>query len=50
MKITSNIGLLLLAIYLLVVGVMSVFGGLNIPPIVPGILALVAGVLLLIGR
>ena len=50
MKITSNIGLLLLAIYLILVGAMSLFGGLNIPAIIPGILALVAGILILIGR
>lgn len=50
MKITSNIGLLLLAIYLILVGVTSIFGGFNIPAIVPGILALVAGILILIGR
>ncbi len=50
MKITSNIGLLLLAIYLILVGAMSLFGGLSIPAIIPGILALVAGILILIGR
>ncbi len=50
MKLTSNIGMLLLAIYLILVGVMAVFGGFNIPPIVPGILALVAGILILIGK
>lgn len=50
MKLTSNIGMLLLAIYLLLTGIISIFGGLHIPAIVPGILALVSGVLLLIGK
>ncbi|MDH4475124.1 MAG: hypothetical protein QE274_01505 [Verrucomicrobiaceae bacterium] len=51
MQITKNIGMLLLAIYLLLIGVMSLFGinlgELNI--LVP-ILALASGVLILIGR
>jgi hypothetical protein len=51
MQITKNIGMLLLAIYLILIGVMSLFGinlgELNI--LVP-ILALASGVLILIGR
>ena len=51
MQITKNIGMLLLAIYLILIGVMSLFGinlgQLNI--LVP-ILALASGVLILIGR
>lgn len=50
MKLTSSIGMLLLGIYLILVGVMQVFGGLEIPVIIPGILAVVAGVFVLIGR
>lgn len=50
MHITSNIGLLLLAIYLILIGLSSVVATLAIPPIVLGILALAAGVFILIGR
>lgn len=50
MHFTSNIGLLLLAIYLILVGVSTLVGGFGIPPIVMGILALVAGIFLIIGR
>lgn len=41
--------MLLLAIYLILVGIMSV-AGVAIPSIVLGVLALAAGVLILIGR
>ena len=51
MKITKNLGILLLAIWLILHGLISLlnfaFAGL---PLVMGILALVAGILLLIGR
>jgi hypothetical protein len=51
MNFTKNIGMLLLAIYLIVVGLIGIFGislgGLSI--LVP-ILALVAGIFILIGR
>ncbi len=49
MKMPGNIGMLLLAIYLILVGVVSIFA-VAIPGIVMGILALVAGILLLIGK
>jgi len=46
--ITKNLGMLLLAIYLILVGIMALFHvGI---PVVTGILALVAGILILIGR
>ena len=51
MTITKNIGMLLLAIYLIIVGISSAFGfslgqfGILVP-----LLAIAAGVLLLIGR
>lgn len=48
MRFTS-IGMLLLAIYLILVGIIQL-AGVAIPGIVMGILAIVAGVLLLIGR
>ena len=49
MKITRNLGLLVLAIYLILVG-LSAF--VSIGPLGPilGLLALVAGILILIGR
>lgn len=50
MKFTSNIGILLLAIYLILVGVSVLVSGLAIPPIVMGILALVSGIFLIIGK
>jgi hypothetical protein len=49
MNFTKNIGMLLLAIYLILVGLMSL-AGFAIPPIVMGILALVAGICILIGK
>ena len=48
MNITKNLGMLLLAIYLIVIGLMGLFGfslGILIP-----ILALAAGILILIGK
>ena len=49
MFITRNIGLLLLAIYLILVGI-SGLAALAIPGIVLAILALAAGIFILIGR
>jgi hypothetical protein len=49
MNITKNLGMLLLAIYLILVGIMAVIH-IAIPVIVTGILALAAGILILIGR
>jgi hypothetical protein len=45
-----NIGLLLLAIYLILVGITALIPGLAIPSIVYGILALISGIFILIGR
>lgn len=50
MRFTSNIGFLLLAIYLILVGISSLVTGIAIPGILLGILALVAGIFILIGR
>jgi len=47
--ITKNLGMLLLAIYLILVGIMALVH-FAIPVIVTGILALAAGILILIGR
>lgn len=49
MNFTKNIGMLLLAIYLILVGIMSL-AGVVIPGILLGILALLAGIMILIGK
>jgi len=49
MIITKNLGMLLLAIYLIIVGI-TVLVHIVIPVVVTGILALAAGILILIGR
>jgi hypothetical protein len=50
MTFTRNIGMLLLAIYLILVGIIALAGGLAIPPVLTGVLALIAGIFILIGR
>ena len=47
---TKNLGMLLLAIYLILVGIMALVAGIAIPPIITGILALAAGILILLGK
>lgn len=49
MGITKNIGMLLLAIWLILTGVI-VLAGVAIPGIIMGILALISGIFILIGR
>jgi hypothetical protein len=49
MTITRNIGMLLLAIYLILVGIIAI-AGLAIPLVLTGVLALLAGIFILIGR
>lgn len=49
MKIISNIGFILLAIYLILAGIMALVG-IAIPGMVMGILAIVSGVFILLGR
>lgn len=48
--ITKNLGMLVLAIYLILVGIISLVPTIGIPGIVMGILALIAGILILIGK
>ena len=50
MYITNNIGMILLAIYLLLVGITGLASGLAIPPVILAVLAILAGVFILIGR
>jgi uncharacterized membrane protein HdeD (DUF308 family) len=47
--ITKNLGMLLLAIYLILVGIIALVH-VAIPTIVTGIIALLAGILILIGK
>lgn len=49
MNFTKNIGMLLLAIYLILVGITALFA-VAIPSVVMGVLALAAGILILIGK
>ena len=49
MNFTKNIGMLLLAILLILWGIMTAFA-VAIPAIVMGILAIAAGIFILIGR
>lgn len=50
MSITRNIGMILLSVYLILVGLSLVIAGFVIPPVILGILAIAAGVFILIGR
>ena len=50
MNFTKNIGMLLLAIYLILVGIEALVPSIAIPAIIMGILALAAGIFILIGR
>lgn len=49
--ITKNLGMLLLAIYLILVGIIGIFGmSLGAAGILLPILALIAGILILLGK
>ena len=48
MTFTKNIGMLLLAIYLILVGLVGTFGFSF--GVIPGIIALIAGIFILLGR
>ncbi len=47
--VNRNAGLLVLGIYLVLVGI-SGFTTLGLPPVVMAVLALIAGILLIVGR
>ena len=49
MNFTKNIGMLLLAIYLILAGI-GLLTGFIIPAIIMGLLAILAGIFILIGR
>ena len=48
-QVQRNLGMLTLAIYLILIG-LSGFVALGLPPALTGVLALIAGILILIGR
>jgi hypothetical protein len=50
MRLTKSLGSILLAIWLILSGLMVVVTGFALPPIVMAVLAIAAGVLILLGR
>jgi hypothetical protein len=50
MRLTKSLGSILLAIWLILWGVMQVVAGFALPPIVMAVLAIAAGVLILLSR
>jgi hypothetical protein len=50
MRMTNNIGFILLALYLILVSLTAFAPGIAIPSIVFGMVALAAGIFILIGR
>jgi hypothetical protein len=50
MNFTKNIGMLLLAIYLILAGLGLLIPTIAIPALIMGILALAAGIFIIIGR
>ena len=50
MKLTKSIGLILLSIWLMLWGLMAVLSGFAIPPIIMAVLAIAAGIFILLGR
>jgi len=50
MNFPKNIGFTLLAIYLILVGVAALIPGLMLPSIIFGVIALLAGIFILLGK
>lgn len=50
MKFISNVGFILLAVYLIILGLAGLIAGFAVPPIVMSILPIAAGVCILIGK
>ncbi len=48
--VIRNIGFILLAVYLILVGISAVIPALSIPVIIYGILAIAAGIFILLGK
>lgn len=50
MSMTRNIGMILLAVFLLLVGITHLIVGFAISPVLLGVLAIAAAIFILIGR
>jgi len=50
MRLTKSIGMILLAIWLILWGLGTALTGFAIPPIVMAVLAIAAGIFILVGR
>jgi len=50
MRLTKSLGSILLAIWLILWGLMAIVTGFALPPVVMAVLAIAAGVLILLGR
>jgi hypothetical protein len=50
MRLTKSLGSILLAIWLILWGLMAIVSGFALPPVVMAVLAIAAGVLILLGR
>jgi hypothetical protein len=50
MRFSGSIGMILLSIYLILIGLTTLVGSIAIPAVVYGVLAIAAGICLLIGR
>jgi hypothetical protein len=48
-RVTQNVGMLLLGIYLILVG-LGGLAAIGIPPVLTTVLALLAGILIIVGR
>ena len=50
MRLTKSLGSILLAIWLILWGLMAIVTGFALPPVVMAVLAIAAGVFILLGR
>jgi hypothetical protein len=50
MRLTKSLGSILLAIWLILGGLMAIVPGFTLPPIVMAVLAIAAGILILLNR
>lgn len=50
MTFQRNIGFLLLAIYLIIIGITALVPGIELPGIMTSLLALISGIFILLGR
>jgi hypothetical protein len=50
MRLTKSIGMILLAIWLILWGLMAIVTGFTLPPIFMAVLAIAAGIFILLGR